>query len=173
MHRVLAVTFTSTRSFSLKTSFFMSVAILAITLASSNVSAAPSSSPTSVDLYCETMVTTTIETSLRLRTKPLSQEKLKKASELEAEMLALCKATPAVGQAKLQSEMSAQEFRIVSCVAMAEGITNAYKKSEYESVEKLSEGRAFAANACASNESKAFLNDLNRFGPDYVKGRQY
>lgn len=136
-----------------------------------NVCAETASARTSIDIYCETMVTALVETSLLLSKKPPSQEKLKKVGEIEAETLKLCKSTPAVGEAKLQSEMTPQEITVISCLAIAEGISTAYN-SEYESYAKLSERRTFAANSCSSN-SKAFLNDIYKNGPDYVMSQRY
>lgn len=136
-----------------------------------NASAAPSSTQTSVDLYCDTMVLAAIETGVHLASKTGAKDKNKKVEEIESEMLKLCKATPATGESKLVSKMTPQEISIVSCVAMAEGIYIAYI-TDQESYPKLKRRREFASNACISN-SKAFLSDIYKHGPDYAMAKKY
>lgn len=117
------------------------------------------------------MVLTAIETGVRLASKTGEKDKNKKIEEMESEMLKLCKATPATGESKLVSKMTPQEISIVSCLAMAEGIYIAYI-TDQEPYSKLKRRREFAGNACISN-SKAFLNDLHKLGPDYAMAKKY
>lgn len=147
------------------------IIVLAYFVFLGSVYAAPPLAPSSIDLYCDTMTTAASETRERLASKPISKEKRMKVVELEAEMLKLCKSAPATGEAKLLSKMTAQEISSLSCLAMAEGITLAYI-TDQEPYSKLKERREFSGNACISN-SKAFLNDIYKHGPDYVMARKY
>lgn len=135
---------------------------------------APSSQMTSVDLYCDSMTLAFME-KITASKVPSSQEKKKMLDEAERELLQSCKAMPVVGgKTKLVRDMTSKERSQLSCLGIAEGISLAEisKTEDRELYSKLSAKRAFFNSACSTNP-KAFLSDLNTYGPRYVMDKTY
>ncbi|VVD29130.1 exported protein of unknown function [Paraburkholderia dioscoreae] len=151
----------------MKSQFFFALQVALLLLNSQLVSAAER---TSVDLYCQTMVTSVIDTSQYVTKKKIPLEQLQRA---EKDMSDLCLATPAM-ESKRISNMSGQEIAIVSCVGFAEGAYIAYqpKGAPDEPYSKQMARREFAFKACASNPKK-FQDDIFRRGPDYATTQRY
>ena len=120
---------------------------------------------TSIDLYCQTMIASFIETTQYVTKKKIPLETLQRT---EKGMSDLCLATPAI-KSKRISSMSSSEIAVMSCVGFAEGAYIAYqpKGAPDEPFSKLMTRREFAFKACASN-SKKFQEDIFRHGADYV-----
>jgi hypothetical protein len=125
---------------------------------------------TSVDLYCQSMVNTLIDTLQFVSKKPIPLEKLK---QQEKAMSQFCLATPAVSAVPISS-MSSKDIALVSCVGFAEGAYIAYqpKGAPDEPYSMLKARREFAAKSCASNP-KGFQHDIFHHGPDYVLKQRY
>jgi len=151
----------------MKTGRFGLIAIALLTLCPHAVEAAEQ---TSVDLYCQTMVSTLIETIEYISKKPIPVQSLQK---VEKPMLDMCLSTPAMAPKKLSS-MLPGEISIVSCIGFAEGAYIAYqpKGAPDEPHSVLKARREFAANACSSNPRK-FREDIFRRGPDFAMRQHY
>ncbi len=143
---------------------------LQITLLFLNSQTAGAEERTSVDLYCQSMITSVIDTTQYVTKKKIPVGKLQ---QTEKGMSDFCLAKPAM-KSKLISNMSGQEIAIVSCVGFAEGAYIAYqpKGAPDEPSSKLVARREFAFKACASNPKK-FQEDIFRRGPDYVTTQIY
>lgn len=145
--------------------------IFSLVVATSCISLAFPAEGTSVDIYCDTMVFSLMQTHERLNKSKYSESQKRKAAEIEAGILEFCKSSPAEGGEKLQSKMTPLEMNVVSCMGFVDGVFQAYYP-DYVEYSKLKERRMFVAKACASN-SKAVKNDIYKYGPDYVLEQKY
>lgn len=130
--------------------------------------------PTSTDLYCESMAIAFVESMLDYK-PPSSPAHAKRVDATQAELLQTCKSMPTIGgREKKQRDMSPQELSQISCLGIAEGIATAQASKTEDRLlySKLTQSRQALAKACNSNR-KQLLNDMRRYGPYHVLSKTY
>ena len=129
---------------------------------------------TVVDLYCESMAVSLIESALDL-TPPMSQDDTKRIQTLHAKILKECKTQFKDYVPKTrQQDMTMGVLSVFACLGTADGIALAYgiKTEDPLSDAKRTRNRPFYTKACINNRT-LFLSDIKKYGPDHVLNKTY